>query len=73
MVVRNSVDQKLEAMGLAKENALKPAYGDEGGRLAELTVEEMQRLFDPFYENGHPKEDGFLYVDEPTGDSELLV
>ena len=73
IVCRNSVDQKLEQMGRQKEEAISASIGENGLRLAALTVEEMKRLFDPFYEDGTPKKDGFLYVDEPKGDNDALI
>ena len=46
MVMKNSVDEKLEAMGDQKEARIKEAIGDGNGvRLAELEVDDLVRLF----------------------------
>ena len=52
------MDEKLESMGSQKEEKIKAGYGDDGARDAELTIQELLRIFGPV------DEDEFILVDE---------
>ncbi|MCJ1390904.1 hypothetical protein MMC18_003765 [Xylographa bjoerkii] len=61
-VVRNTVDEKLQLMQDAKQEAIDAAMGDDGTRLAKLSLGELMRLFGPVQEDAAHKE--FIIVDD---------
>ena len=47
MIIKDSIDERLEKLCKAKEEVLKGSYGDiNGQREAALTIEELLELFD---------------------------
>ena len=70
-VVKNTVDEKLQLMQDDKQEAIDAAMGDDGTRLAKLSLGELMRLFGPVQEDATHKE--FIIVDdEDEYTSELL-
>ena len=60
-VIKNTVDEKLQALQQKKKDTIDAAIGDDGQRLAKLSLQELLRLFGPV-EDDDAKE--FLFVDD---------
>jgi len=60
-VIKNTVDEKLQALQQEKKETIDAAIGDDGKRLAKLSLQELLRLFGPVQD-----EDGkqFILVDD---------
>ncbi|MCJ1435588.1 hypothetical protein MMC27_004962 [Xylographa pallens] len=61
-VVKNTVDEKLQNMQIDKQANIDSAMGDDGTRLAKLSLSELLRLFGPVQEDETHKE--FIIVDD---------
>ena len=61
-VIKNSVDEKLQALQQDKKEAIDAAIGDDGKRLAKLSLEDLLRLFGPVQDEDGGKE--FILVDD---------
>ncbi|MCJ1383851.1 hypothetical protein MMC17_006965 [Xylographa soralifera] len=61
-VVKNTVDEKLQNMQIDKQAKIDSAMGDDGTRLAKLSLSELLRLFGPVQEDETHKE--FIIVDD---------
>lgn len=75
LIVRNSVDEKLESMQGLKQDAIDAAIGDDGKRLGQLTIPELMRFFGPIADN-EEGDTAFILCDEPQTDvglPELMV
>ena len=60
-VIRNTVDEKLQALQEDKKERIDAAIGDDGKREAKLSLQELLRLFGPVQDD-EGKE--FILVDD---------
>ena len=65
LIVRNSVDEKLESMQGLKQDAIDAAIGDDGKRLGQLTIPELMRFFGHETEN-EEEDTSFIISEEAT-------
>ena len=61
-IVKNTVDEKLQNMQEYKRETIEAAIGDDGSRLAKLSMAELLRLFGPVQDEESGKE--FILVDD---------